>query len=45
MTLLGAGLGLRRGMLDDMRLLEPESVGFFEVAPENWMHLGGRLGS
>lgn len=44
MTLLGAGLGLRRGMLDDMRLLKPESVGFFEVAPENWMHLGGRLG-
>lgn len=44
MTLLGAGLGLRRGMMDAMSKMNPDSVGFFEVAPENWMHLGGRLG-
>jgi len=32
----GAGLGLRRGLLDPM-LADPE------VAPENWIHVGGRL--
>ncbi len=39
----GAGLGLRRALLkplDDA----PGCVDFMEVAPENWMRLGGRLG-
>lgn len=40
----GAGLGLRRGMLDDMAKLTPVQVNFMEVAPENWMNVGGRLG-
>jgi hypothetical protein len=41
----GAGLGLRRGAL--MRELEdgpPASVSFLEVAPENWIGVGGALG-
>lgn len=41
----GVGLGLRRGAL--MRELEehpPSEVDFLEVAPENWMTMGGRLG-
>ncbi|WP_396589332.1 DUF692 domain-containing protein [Bermanella sp. R86510] len=40
----GAGLGLRRGMLNEMSQLTPDQVDFFEVAPENWMGLGGRFG-
>ena len=38
----GAGLGLRRSMIGEM--LEPESVDFLEVAPENWIGVGGRFG-
>jgi len=40
----GAGLGLRRSFIG--RLVEhlPKSVDFFEVAPENWMRIGGKLG-
>lgn len=45
---LGAGLGLRRAMLDPLRELRDDphckEVDFFEVAPENWLTLGGRLG-
>jgi len=39
----GAGLGLRRGILKDFLLLEDEAIDFFEVAPENWIGLGGPL--
>jgi len=39
----GAGLGLRRVFLDEV-VREPPPVDFFEVAPENWMRLGGKLG-
>lgn len=39
----GAGLGLRRVMLDSLQHQIPDSIDFFEVAPENWMTLGGRL--
>ena len=42
----GAGLGLRRALLSPFAQA-PESraqVDFLEVAPENWMHLGGALG-
>ena len=38
----GAGLGLRRELLPDLLTHVPDSIGFFEVAPENWMGLGGR---
>jgi len=39
----GAGLGLRRGLLDRMMADPPEDIDFLEVAPENWIHVGGRL--
>lgn len=37
----GAGLGLRRGFIDELLKSEPEQIGFLEVAPENWMQMGG----
>lgn len=40
----GAGLGLRRSFLGEILQQAPEVVDFYEVAPENWMTLGGRLG-
>lgn len=42
--LAGAGLGLRREFIDEIEGQVPDLVQFFEVAPENWMRLGGRLG-
>ncbi|MCE9684911.1 DUF692 domain-containing protein [Shewanella sp. AS16] len=39
------GLGLRREMLDGFMAHIPESIDFFEVAPENWMTLGGSYGN
>lgn len=38
-----AGLGLRRGLMDSLADLPDGSLDFIEVAPENWIHLGGRL--
>jgi uncharacterized protein (UPF0276 family) len=40
----GAGLGLRRAFIGPLAGHPPESVGFYEIAPENWMRIGGRLG-
>lgn len=40
----GAGVGLRRCMLGPMLAQKPTSIDFMEVAPENWMHVGGRYG-
>ena len=40
----GAGLGLRRAMTREMSEHVPDAIDFFEVAPENWIGLGGRLG-
>lgn len=40
----GAGLGLRRTFLSDIIAQPPTQVGFYEVAPENWMTIGGKLG-
>ena len=40
----GAGLGLRRGFIDKLMANPPETVDFMEVAPENWIHVGGALG-
>ncbi|WP_404343071.1 DUF692 domain-containing protein [Pseudoalteromonas mariniglutinosa] len=37
------GLGLRREMLTDMLSSVPKQVDFMEVAPENWLKLGGRF--
>jgi uncharacterized protein (UPF0276 family) len=39
-----AGLGLRRALLGPLRAHPMPGVSFMEVAPENWMHVGGRLG-
>ena len=39
----GAGLGLRRGLMDKMMADPPSEPDFLEVAPENWIHVGGRL--
>ncbi len=40
----GAGLGLRRSFLSEIIQQPPTGVGFYEVAPENWMTIGGKLG-
>jgi len=40
----GAGLGLRREKLDEMLNSDLSSVNFMEVAPENWIHVGGSYG-
>ncbi|MEM8815231.1 MAG: DUF692 domain-containing protein [Pseudomonadota bacterium] len=40
----GAGLGLRRALLNTLMESPPEDVDFMEVAPENWIHVGGVLG-
>lgn len=37
----GAGLGLRRALLEPLADAQPGALGFLEVAPENWMQLGG----
>ncbi len=40
----GAGLGLRRTLLGPLADRPPEQVDFYEVAPENWIGVGGRYG-
>ncbi|NNC78495.1 MAG: DUF692 domain-containing protein [Woeseiaceae bacterium] len=40
----GAGLGLRRAIADKLMADPPDDVDFMEVAPENWIHVGGKLG-
>lgn len=40
----GAGLGLRRPLLDKLLAEPPERVNFMEAAPENWIGVGGALG-
>lgn len=42
--LQGAGLGLRRALFDALDAADLSAVSFMEVAPENWMRVGGRLG-
>ena len=39
-----AGLGLRRAILNQLIESPPNAVGFYEVAPENWMTIGGKSG-
>lgn len=43
MSVSGAGLGLRREMLPDLLPQLPDSVDFWEVAPENWIPMGGKF--
>ncbi|MEO8801737.1 MAG: DUF692 domain-containing protein [Rudaea sp.] len=40
----GAGLGLRRDLLAPLQDSPDVPIDFFEVAPENWINVGGRLG-
>lgn len=40
----GAGLGLRRSLLNALEQSAPDDIHFMEVAPENWIKVGGRLG-
>ena len=42
--LSGAGLGLRRALLDDLIAAPQLALDFLELAPENWIGIGGRLG-
>jgi uncharacterized protein len=39
-----AGLGLRRSILNQIVESPPNEVGFYEVAPENWITIGGKSG-
>ncbi|PUA30545.1 MAG: hypothetical protein B0W54_08695 [Cellvibrio sp. 79] len=39
----GAGLGLRRTLMKTLADVSPGQIQFMEVAPENWIHVGGRL--
>jgi len=40
----GAGLGLKRALMGPLSEQQPGQVGFFEIAPENWIGIGGRFG-
>jgi uncharacterized protein (UPF0276 family) len=40
----GAGLGLRRALLGPLESAPSGAIDFFEIAPENWIGVGGRLG-
>lgn len=40
----GAGLGLRRALLGSLRESPDAAIDFFEIAPENWINVGGALG-
>ncbi|MDO6512970.1 MULTISPECIES: DUF692 domain-containing protein [unclassified Neptuniibacter] len=40
----GAGFGFRRCMSETLKEVEPSAFDFLEIAPENWMGLGGRFG-
>ena len=41
---MGAGLGLRRGLLPQLVDMDDTAIDFLEAAPENWMGVGGRYG-
>ncbi len=40
----GAGLGLRRAFIGSLADQLPPAIDFMEVAPENWIDVGGRFG-
>ncbi len=39
-----AGLGLRRGLLPELLTMDDGAVDFLEVAPDNWIGVGGKFG-
>ena len=40
----GAGLGLKRELMPALQAGVPDCIDFFEIAPENWIGVGGRPG-
>ncbi|MBI1284655.1 MAG: DUF692 family protein [Thiobacillus sp.] len=40
----GAGLGFRRELLPALKTRVPDAIAFFELAPENWIDMGGAYG-
>ena len=40
----GAGLGLRRGLMPELLAMDDSAADFLELAPENWIGVGGRFG-
>ena len=42
--LSGAGVGLRRQLLGELIAAPPQAVDFLELAPENWIGVGGSRG-
>jgi len=40
----GAGLGLRLDLIDELLAAPPRQVDFLELAPENWLRVGGTRG-
>ncbi len=40
----GTGLGLRREVIEEMKQITTDQVNFMEVAPENWIGVGGAYG-
>lgn len=40
----GAGLGLRRPIANELMADPPADIDFMEIAPENWINVGGSLG-
>lgn len=41
--LAGAGLGFRRELIPALQAAVPPVIDFFELAPENWIGMGGRF--
>jgi uncharacterized protein (UPF0276 family) len=41
--LFGAGMGFRRELVPALKALDSVAVDFFEIAPENWLGIGGRF--
>lgn len=40
-SIRGAGLGFRRELIPDLKAGVPSAISFFELAPENWIGMGG----
>ena len=39
----GTGLGFRRELIPELKVSLPSNIDFFEIAPENWMGMGGQF--
>ena len=40
-----AGLGLRRGLIDELLAMPAGAIDFLEVSPDNWIGVGGAHGA